>query len=84
MVNSGQRPDAGSESLREFAYTIQEKAGLSPDTRSRPEAGGETSAPSPGRQALQTSIREHPKTLMAGLAVAAGVLIGYLFGRNKR
>lgn len=84
MVNSGQRPDAGSDSLREFAYTIQEKAGLPLDTHSETDSGQAGPAHSTGRQALQTSMKERVHILMTGLAAGTGLLVGYLFGRNRR
>lgn len=84
MVNSGQRPDAGSESLREFAHTIQEKAGLPLDTPTQSESGVLDPVRSTGSHALQTWMNTYPKMLMTGLAAGAGLLVGYLFGRNKR
>ena len=74
--------DNGSESLREFAGIIQEKAGpVPPKYQDNPERAPEHSG---GMAALRSTLDRQPKMVIAGVAAGIGAAIGYLVGKLAR
>lgn len=75
--------DDDSESLREFATFIQQKA-AQPESNRQPSSAGADEPASQRQESPQTGVAARPKMVIAGIAAGIGVAIGFLLGKLKR